>query len=114
MLKTIGIITLVRFPPNSPFALTNLALSTCGTKLGPYALGTLIGMTPRTAVAVGFAAWGADQGAKDLQTFIKDGPGPYVLVGGIILMVIVLMVISHIANKALAKFDDPTGAATTD
>ncbi len=50
--KTLGLVTLVRLPPNSPFALTNFAMSTTGVPIAAYALGTALGMAPRTAVAV--------------------------------------------------------------
>ncbi len=112
--KTFWIITLLRFPPNSPFALTNLALSAGGAPIGPFAAGTLVGMTPRTAVAVIFSASAAASGAKDIQTFVSDGPGPIVLVVGIVIMLIVLAVIGRIANKAIDRFEKehPEAAAT--
>ena len=50
--KTLGLVTLLRLPPNSPFALTNSAMSTTGVPILAYVLGTAIGMAPRTAVAV--------------------------------------------------------------
>ena len=49
--RTLGIVILIRVPPNSPFSLTNLAMSAGGARPVPYLLGTLIGMTPRTAIA---------------------------------------------------------------
>ena len=50
--KTLGLVTLLRLPPNSPFALTNMALSSTGVPLAAFGLGTLLGMAPRTGVAV--------------------------------------------------------------
>ena len=99
---TLGIVTLVRVPPNSPFALTNGVLSTSGVKPLPYALGTLIGMTPRTAVAVAFAAAGSQQ-ARDIQEFVSEGPGLWVFLGGLVSMIIVLMIIAHISKKAIDR-----------
>lgn len=99
---TLGIVTLIRVPPNSPFALTNGVLATSGVRPFPYALGTLLGMTPRTAVAVAFAAAGSEQ-ARDIQEFVKEGPGLWVLIGGIVSMIIVLMIIAHISNKAIQR-----------
>jgi len=46
----------VRIPPNSPFSLTNLALSTTGVPLWIYVLGTAVGMLPRTALVVWLAS----------------------------------------------------------
>lgn len=51
-LKTLGIVTLLRMPPNSPFAVTNLVLASVRVPLWIYALGTLVGMAPRTAAVV--------------------------------------------------------------
>lgn len=50
--RTLGIVTLIRLPPNSPFAITNIVLSSVRVPRLPYALGTLFGMAPRTGVAV--------------------------------------------------------------
>lgn len=54
--RTLLIISLVRLPPNSPFALTNILLSSVRVPRIPYALGTLIGMAPRTGLAVYLAS----------------------------------------------------------
>lgn len=51
-LRTFGLISLLRLPTNSPFALTNLALAAANVPWTAYALGTVIGMAPRTAAAV--------------------------------------------------------------
>lgn len=93
---TLGVITLVRIPPNSPFALTNLVLSTSGVPLGVYLLGTLIGMAPRTAIVV----WLGTQ----IQTWSEqERPGWY-LVAAIASTIVVLMVLSSIANKAIDRY----------
>lgn len=55
-LRTLLIVGLVRLPPNSPFSLTNLVLSTSGTPLWAYITGTALGMLPRTAVTVWLAS----------------------------------------------------------
>ncbi|TVQ58225.1 MAG: TVP38/TMEM64 family protein, partial [Phycisphaerales bacterium] len=103
--RTLGIVILLRLPPNSPFALTNLVMASTKVAVVPYAIGTMIGMLPRTAVAVVFAATAAASGHDDLQAFIKDGPGPVVLIAGLVVMFIVLGVIGLIANRALEKLD---------
>ena len=100
---TLGMVTLIRIPPNSPFALTNLAVAACGVPLPIQTIGTAIGMTPRSAVIVLMSAAAATSGAEDLQTFIADGPGAWVLVGGIVAMLIVLGIIAAIAQRALAR-----------
>src|SRR5690606_20179587 len=55
-LRTLGVITLLRLPPNSPFALTNLALGAAGAPLWGVIVGTAIGLAPRTGAAVFIAA----------------------------------------------------------
>ncbi|MDP7070102.1 MAG: VTT domain-containing protein [Phycisphaerales bacterium] len=104
--RTFGIVTLIRIPPNSPFALTNLVLAACGVRLSVHLLGAAVGMTPRTAVIVGLAAAGAASGAEDLQSFVTDGPGPWVLVGGIITLLIALAIIASIAQSAVTRLAD--------
>lgn len=101
---TMGTVTLLRFPPNSPFALTNLAMAAARVPIVPFVIGTAVGMLPRTAVASIFAATGAASGADGLGEFIKKGPGPVVLIAGIVSMVVVLAIFSKIANRALAHF----------
>ena len=46
------VVTLVRIPPNSPFALSNGAMAAARVPIGAYLVGTLVGLAPRTAVAV--------------------------------------------------------------
>ena len=50
--KTVLVVTLVRIPPNSPFALSNGAMAAARVPIGAYLVGTLVGLAPRTAVAV--------------------------------------------------------------
>ncbi|MBL8764612.1 MAG: TVP38/TMEM64 family protein [Phycisphaerae bacterium] len=99
--RTLGIVTLIRIPPNSPFALTNLVMASAGVKLGPYLIGTAVGMAPRTALAVWIAHAGASTGAADIQTLIENHPWWFVP-AGILLVVVVLAIIGMIANRALA------------
>jgi uncharacterized membrane protein YdjX (TVP38/TMEM64 family) len=100
--RTLGIITLLRVPPNAPFSLSNLVMAGTGVAIIPYALGTLLGMAPRTAVAA-FAAASARTQAKDIQTFVSDGPGLLVFIGGVVAMLVVLAVIGTIANHAIER-----------
>ncbi|MBX3358655.1 MAG: TVP38/TMEM64 family protein [Phycisphaeraceae bacterium] len=98
--KTLGIVTLIRVPPNSPFALTNLVLASTGVGMVPYILGTAIGMAPRTAIAVYFAAIARSGGARDIAQLIEETPW-WLTIAGIATFVIVLAVIARIANKAI-------------
>ncbi|HYD01603.1 MAG TPA: VTT domain-containing protein, partial [Phycisphaerales bacterium] len=94
-----GIVTLLRLPPTSPFALTNLVLAAAGVKLVPFVVGTLVGMAPRTVVAVVIGA-----GVKELtdsKDFDKAQPA-WVWWAGIGVSIAVLAVIMIVAKRTLA------------
>lgn len=117
--RTLGIVILLRLPPNSPFSLTNLAMASTGVGIMPFAIGTMFGMLPRTAVAVFFAATASAEGHRDIQGFVREGPGWAVFVGGLIVMFLVLGVIGSIANRALERLegrteDDPSAESAAD
>ncbi len=101
--STTGIVTLLRVPPNSPFALTNLVMASCKVALLPYIIGVVVGMTPRTALFVGSAAAAASTGAVDIQTFITEGKGGLVMVLGVVLLLAALAVIGWISDRALKR-----------
>jgi len=95
-LKTLGLVTLVRVPPNSPFALTNLVLTSVQVPLWIYAIGTMVGMTPRTVVVV----WLGTQ----VSGWDDDPEKPvWFLWGGVVLTVVVLALIAQIANRAIER-----------
>lgn len=99
--RTLFIITLLRMPPSSPFAMTNLILAGVKVPLSAYALGTFLGMLPRTAMTV---FW-----ASQIQNMIASDAAreavPWWLVGaGITLSLAVLAVIGLMAKKALDRF----------
>ncbi|MDX9911672.1 MAG: VTT domain-containing protein [Phycisphaerales bacterium] len=98
--KTLGIVTLLRLPPNSPFALTNLVMASVQVKLPAFVLGTLIGMAPRTAGAVYVAS--LIQGELTSDTAKAARPGWFIPVT-IASTVVVLIIVGSIANRALKK-----------
>ncbi len=95
-IRTLAIVTLIRIPTNSPFAITNLVLGS--TRVNPlaYAIGTIVGVAPRTIVA-------AVIGAGLSQWDPKAGGGKWMAIAGIVLTLIVLAIIGAVANKALHK-----------
>lgn len=98
--RALLIVTLLRMPPNSPFAATNLVLAATRTPLGVYLLGTAAGMAPRTAAAV----WAAQQ-ISDLK---NDPSRPWWFVAvGVALTIVVLVVIGTIARHALQRVARP-------
>lgn len=100
--RTLFIVTLLRVPPNSPFALTNLVMASTGVGKRAYVLGTSIGMAPRTFIAALVAAQAAATGSRDLQELARNA-GWTVMIGGLIVMIIVLAIIGVIANHALER-----------
>jgi uncharacterized membrane protein YdjX (TVP38/TMEM64 family) len=108
--RTLLVVALLRLPPNSPFALTNLVMATTGTPLPAFLGGTLLGMLPRTAVAVSLAAAAAATGAEDIQTFVRHR-GPWLLAAGVVGGMAVLGVIGAIARRALRRVTAPGKAA---
>lgn len=104
--KTLGIVTLLRLPPNSPFAATNLVLASVRVPWLTYLIATAVGMTPRTAAAV----WLGQKLHGDFSSMkeaLDQGQPLWLKIGAIavtiVVVVIVLGVIGHIANKALKR-----------
>ena len=92
--KSFWILTLARVPPTSPFALMNFVVSTTKAPLLAYLLATLVGMAPRTAAAVWAAAHFRTLDLKD-----TEGTGMFVL--GLVITIVVIVIIGHVANKAI-------------
>lgn len=107
--RTMSLVTLLRVPPNSPFALTNMVMSS--VKVNPliYIVGTVIGMTPRTVLA---AFIGASVG--DIAQ-VGDAGGKWKLIGtvaGIAIFVFILWLAGRWAKQALrAELGEPDAAA---
>ncbi|MAD78658.1 MAG: hypothetical protein CMJ51_04720 [Planctomycetaceae bacterium] len=102
LMRSIGIVALLRVSPNSPFALSNLALGGSRTPLIAMFFGTAFGMLPRTALAAGFAAAAAADGSKDLVDVVRQKGLPLTLVG-ILTLLITVAVIAAVGNAALKR-----------
>ncbi|MEM7622222.1 MAG: TVP38/TMEM64 family protein [Planctomycetota bacterium] len=99
-LRTLGIVTLVRIPPNSPFSLTNLVLTTTGVPLWAYLIGTAVGMLPRTAVVV----WLASQIEGELTKEAIKGARPgWVIAASVAVAVVIFVVLFEIGKRAIAR-----------
>lgn len=94
--KNLGMVALLRVPPNSPFALTNLVMASVKVPRAAFVLGTLIGMAPRTAAAV----WVGSQAAE--LTGLSERP-TWMVVSGIILSIVVLGVVGLVADRAIKR-----------
>jgi len=99
-LKTLAIVTLLRAPPNSPFAITNLVLASTGVPWPTYLAGTLLGIAPRTAVAVKI-------GADMTELNLRQGRSVVQLVISIVSAVVVLGILGTLANRAVARVTRP-------
>lgn len=100
--RTFFLITLLRLPPNSPFAIANLAMGAAGVRPLPLLAGTAIGMLPRTIVTCAAAATAASTGAHDIQQLVVE-KGWIGLAIGLATIFIVMMIIATIARKALRR-----------
>ncbi len=103
--RILGMIILLRLPPNSPFALTNLVMASVRVPRRCFVVGTAIGMAPRTALAVAVGA-GAHELSKDE---LRAALPPWALYAGIALTIAVFLFIGIIANRAIERV---TRAAT--
>lgn len=97
--KTLGIVTLLRLPPNSPFALTNLVMSSTGVPIGPFVIGTLLGMAPRTALAVYLGSTMKSFTTESTTTALPM----WVKITGIAVSVIVVVIVGLIADRAIKR-----------
>lgn len=102
LLRSIGIVALLRLSPNSPFALSNLVLGGSRTPALAMFVGTAVGMLPRTALAVGFAAAAAADGSRDLVEVVRE-KGVLLSLAGLGLLLLAVMVIAAIGRAALRK-----------
>lgn len=98
-LRTFLIVLLLRAPSVPPFAMTNVALATLHVRFMPFLLGTAIGVMPRTAAYVWLAAR-----AEKLDLTDTGGVGMLVVSIGVTLLV--LIIITLLARRALARVTD--------
>lgn len=93
--RTLLLVTLLRLPPNSPFAVTNLVLSAGKTNLLAYLLGTLLGMAPRTGLAVYLGSHLSGEFRKPDVAWL-----PW---AGMAAALVVIIIIGRIARNAIER-----------
>lgn len=106
--KSLLIVTLLRIPPNSPFAMTNLVMAATRVRPVIFFIGTLVGMAPRTAAVayVGYLGQGlASPDAKARPLWLT--------ISGIVLAVVVIVIIGAVANRAITRVTGQQGLAPT-
>lgn len=91
--RALLILTLLRVPPNSPFALMNYIMSVSGVRIVPFLIATIVGMAPRTFAAVwigsGIESWDDRETPK------------WMFITGIVLILLILGLLGKLANKAI-------------
>lgn len=100
--RTLLIVTLLRLPPNSPFAMTNYALSATRVPFWIAMTATPIGMLPRTAIVCFLAAAAVSEGAQNIKQAVEDKP-MWALVFAIGSSVAAIAIMGRLANRALAR-----------
>lgn len=94
--KKVLVISLVRLAPVAPFSLTNLSMAAAQVKPLPYAIGTVCGMLPRTAILVFAASRLSSVDAPLAQE-------PWLIAAGALATVGVVIALGWIAKKGLAQ-----------
>lgn len=99
--KALLIVTLLRLPPNAPFAATNVTMAALRVPLGPYLLGTLAGLAPRTSAVVFL---GASLSTLDFSSGRQAGW----FATGVVVTFVALGVIGWMARRALLDLESRT------
>jgi uncharacterized membrane protein YdjX (TVP38/TMEM64 family) len=100
--RTFLVVTLLRLPPSSPFALTNFALGATRVPFWLAMLATPVGMLPRTAVVCFLAAAAVSSGATNIVKVYQETP-PWAFFGGIAASVVAIALIGWMAERALSQ-----------
>ncbi len=102
VVRSSGIIALLRLSPNSPFALSNLALGGSRASVVSMFLGTLFGMLPRTALAAALAAAANTEGTRGLGDVVRER-GPVVTIAGVAVLIVSFVIIARVGRMALQR-----------
>jgi uncharacterized membrane protein YdjX (TVP38/TMEM64 family) len=94
--QTVLVVTLLRLPPNAPFAMTNLLLAATGVGWGPYLIGGALGLAPRVIAAV---VVGAGLSRLDLAHLGRGG-SVYLSIS---VSIVVVLALGWLANRALGR-----------
>jgi uncharacterized membrane protein YdjX (TVP38/TMEM64 family) len=90
------VVGLLRLAPIAPFSLTNVVMAAAQVRPLPYAIGTVLGMAPRTAVVV----WAASR-LSNVDAPLTQAPWLYAA-GGVV-TVLVVLALGWIGKKGLAR-----------
>ncbi len=98
--RTVWVIAVVRAPPTSPFSFVSYLMGMVRIPLGTYVFATLLGLAPRTlGTIIMFANARAlqDEFDRDMQQ------AAWLKIGGIVLSLLAVVVVTVIAQNALKK-----------
>ena len=101
--RTLWLIVLLRLSPVLPFGTTNVLLATTGVRPATYAVGTLLGLAPRTGVIAAAAA-----GAERLDLTVADSW--WLLAAGAIATAACIVTFAVIGKRALDRATRETPA----
>lgn len=111
--RTLVLVTLIRLPPNSPFAITNLVLASVRMPWLTFMLGTALGMSPRTFAAVWLGHHLKAQFASLREALSADKP-VWLIICGIALSILVVMIILGIVGMVAKRSLDKMTARAAD
>ena len=94
--KVIGVITLLRLSPLLPFETTNVLLASCEVRRLPFLIGTMLGVTPRTAAAVFIAS-------RAHHLDLRSPGASWLVIVGMIAAVAIVIFIGVVAKRALDR-----------
>lgn len=97
--KTLVLVMLVRLPPNSPFAITNLVMGSLKVNRAAHFAGTVLGVLPRTTVAV-YVGTGLKQLSRES---LSEGPPKWLFIVGLVMLLAVVAVIGKMAKRELDR-----------
>jgi uncharacterized membrane protein YdjX (TVP38/TMEM64 family) len=92
-------VSLVRLPPNVPFAATNLCFAGAHVPLGAFLLGTALGMAPRLAFLTYIGA--------HLRKLSDDGAPWWYFWVGVLLTLAVLAILGHVVSRGVTRATVP-------
>ena len=98
--RTLGIVTLIRVPPNSPFALTNLVMASVRVPKVIFLIGTLVGMLPRTAAVVFLGSLIEGEISNDALRAARPG---WLLPVGLGMTLGVLVLLAWLGDRAIKR-----------
>lgn len=103
--RSVLIVSLLRLPPSSPFAATNLVLAAVRVNPVAYLIGTALGMAPRTGVVLFFAdRIRLSVAAEDARSSLGLW---WMTPIGIVVTLAVFVVLSKISAAAIARVTGP-------